>query len=881
MVTEWDKLSTKEALSHLGSSEDGLSHIEIGLKKKKYGLNKLEEKHVTGLKLFSRQFKSVFVWILILASLLSFVAGEELNACVIAGIVLIVCLLGFFQEYKANKAVDALKKMLDPKVRVIRDGKTQQVPASSLVPGDIIILSTGYKIPADAKIIETGGLRVDESIVTGESVAVERTVGEILLTGTHVVYGRCKAVVFRTGMNTHLGEIVKLMDIPEEDVPLQVQTKNLTKKIAYLVLTISIFTLIVGISEGYPFVDTAILAVAVAVAGMPEALPLTVTIALAIGMKKMAFYNAIPKTMTAVETLGSVTVICTDKTGTLTKNQMTVNSLYVDGEGINISGDGYSVDGEFTYSGAVIDPLTRPTMKKLLLASVLCNNAELVEKEGKWHIIGTPTEGALLVAAAKADMWKSDTKDVHKRVLEIPFTSEEKYMITINKLDGKEIAFIKGAPERVLKHCDRIEEMGKIRRIEKPDLERIMEIDHDMASGALRILAVAHKPISGKADVSNVKDGFVFLGLVGMFDPPRKGVAESIAVCRDAGIKVVMITGDHPHTASAVAKRIGLGEDPKLITGDELDEMTDKELSKKLKSITVFARTHPHQKLRIVEGFKENGHIVAMTGDGVNDAPAIKSAHVGIAMGMAGSDVSSEAADIILRDDDFSTIVKAIEMGRGIYENLRKFTGFLLSGNAAEVSITLVAFILLPLLGFELVVPILALQILLINLIIDEMPAIALGLDPVRGDVMRRPPRRPGEPLLLSSDLFMVLFTGAYIATLTIAVFIMHLDCIDVARTMTVTTLVSFELFNVFNFRSMRESVVTGGLLWNKWMAIAIGGSVIVLMMVIYHPYLQITFHTAPLSVAQLALAFGIGITVIPVIELRKFIVSRVQGTQY
>ncbi len=882
MPLEWDKLSTNEALSRLGSSHEGLAHIEIGLRKRKYGPNRLEEKKVTKIQLLLRQFNSIFVWILILAAVLSFFAGEKLNSYVIMLIALFVCFLGFFQEYKANRAVEALKKMLDPQVRVIREGKTETVPASSLVPGDIIVLSTGYKIPADAKVIETSGLRLDESVLTGENESVEKPVGSLLFTGTHVVFGRCKAVVYTTGMNTHLGNIVKLMDVSEKEVPLQVQTRKLTRRIAYLVFSISVLTLIAGTAQGYPFFEAAVLAVAVAVAGMPEALPLTVTIALAIGMKKMAKHNAIPKTMTAVETLGSVTMICTDKTGTITKNQMTVTRVFVDGEGLTVTGDGYEVEGRFEFSGARIEHAKRPTLRKLLLSTVLCNDAEINEKDNRWKVLGTPTEGALLVAAAKADIWKRDLTKKHQRVFEIPFTSETKNMITVNKYDGKEAAFLKGALEKVLHRCNRIEEMGNIRKLEKSDMKRIMEIDHDMASGALRILAVAYKPITGKAYVSKIEDGFIFLGLVGMFDPPRKGVQESIAECKEAGVRVVMITGDHHRTALAVAERIGLGGG-KVITGTELDEMSDKDLSEIINSVSVFARTHPEQKLRIVNAYKNKGHIVAMTGDGVNDAPAIKSAHVGVAMGMAGTDVSSEAADIVLQDDDFSTIVEAIRMGRGIYENLRKFTGFLLSGNAAEVSITLVAFLMLPFLGFELVAPLLALQILLINLIIDEMPAVALGVDPVRNEVMRRPPRKPRESLLSKNDLFMVTFTGAYIALLTVVVFITNLidHNIDVARTMTVATLVFFELFNVFNFRSLRESVLNGGLYWNKWMAIAITGSVTVLMLVIYVPQAQHTFNTVPLTLEQLALVFAIGTTIIPVMELRKFVASKIPGMEY
>ncbi|MFH1470831.1 MAG: HAD-IC family P-type ATPase, partial [Candidatus Micrarchaeota archaeon] len=594
-----------------------------------------------------------------------------------------------------------------------------------------------------------------------------------------------------------------------------------------------------------------------------------------IGMKNMANKNAIPKTMTAVETLGSVTVICADKTGTITKNEMTVSKLYVGGEMFDVTGDGYSPKGGFTFAGAEVNLSSRPTMHKILLASALCNNAELSEKEGRWGIIGTPTEGALLVAAAKGGIWKKDSEKTHSRVFEVPFTSEAKYMATVNKHKGENTAFMKGAPERILHRCNSIEENGATRKFDKGEIERLIRIDKDMASGALRVLAFAYKPLDGKVDIKELEDGFVFLGFIGMFDPPRKEVPESIAVCKRAGIKVVMITGDHHHTALAIAKLIGLDSGPKILTGTELAKMSDKELEEVVEGISVFARTYPDQKLRIVNALQARGHIVAMTGDGVNDAPAIKSAHVGIAMGLSGTDVSAEAADIILADDDFSTIVKAIQKGRGIYENLKKFTAFLLSSNGAEVSITLIAFLLFPFLGYSPVIPLLALQILLLNVIIDEMPAVALSIDPVSSEVMNRPPIKPREPILSRSDWHVVLFTGTYIALLTLAVFAANSQNLAVARTMTLTTLASFQLFNVLNFRSLKKSVFEVFFLWNKWMLLAFFGSLSVLLIAIYEPFMQETFGTTSLSLEQLAFCFAVGLTVIPLIEIRKFVVSR------
>ncbi len=876
MKHDWDMLSVQETMNLLKTGESGLSKVELGFRRKRYGPNTLARKRISELDILLRQFRSMFLWILILASLFSLFAKETLNAIVIAALTVFVCVLGFFQEYKANRAVEALRVMLDPQARVVRDGCLGSASAASLVPGDIIVLCTGDKIPADAKIMETPGIRIDESMISGESEPVEKHLGGILLAGSHVAYGRCNAIVFATGMNTRIGKIAEEIQAPEKEIPLMAQTRGLTQKVAYAVLAVSAVTMAAGIIRGYPLVDTFILAVAVTVAGMPEALPLTVTIALAIGMKQMAHDKAIPKTMTAVETLGSVTVICTDKTGTITKNEMTVSKMYVDREVFDVTGDGYEPKGGFTFAGSEVSPSARPTMHKLLVATTLCNNANLCEKGGAWKILGTPTEGALLVASAKAGIWKHDSEKAHPRIFEIPFTSEAKLMVTVNRHKEKTVAFMKGAPERVLHRCNGVEEGGKVRDFEQGEFERLIHIDRDMASGALRVLAVAYKPITGKIELEKLDRGYVFLGFVGMFDPPRKEVASSIATCKRAGIRVVMITGDHHHTALAIAKLIGLDGGPKILTGSELARIDDKGLEQIVDGISIFARTHPDQKLRIVNALKARGHIVAMTGDGVNDAPAIKSAHVGLAMGIAGTDVSKEAADIILADDDFSTIVAAIRRGRGIYENLRKFTAFLLSSNSAEISINLLALLLLPLLGvWDPVIPLLALQILLLNLIIDGMPAVALGIDPVRPDVMEGPPIKPREPLLSGGDWFMVLFTGAFIALVSLAVFTIHMRDIGLARTMTLATLTSFELFSVLNFRSMKRSITESLFIWNKWMLLSFAAALAVLLIAIYEPFMQATFSTVALSPQQLALAFAIGASAIPVMEIRKFLAKR------
>ncbi|MCX6778206.1 MAG: HAD-IC family P-type ATPase, partial [Candidatus Micrarchaeota archaeon] len=743
----WHRMSPEEAARTLKSSEkDGLAEHEADARIAQYGPNALEAKGTDYFGLLVRQFKSILLWVLLLAAALSEFVGEYANGRVILAIVAIIVAIGFFQEYKADRAVDALRKMLARQVTVVRGGKRKSIDVKELVPGDLITLESGDKVPADAKIVWINGLRVDESTLTGESHAVEKKNGEVLFAGTHVVYGRCSALVFATGMTTRLGHIAQMVQVRDEPVPLQTMTNELTAIVGIAVGLISLLTLAVGLVAGYKLVDMVILAIAVGVAGIPEALPLTVTIALAVGMKKMAENKAIPKSMMAVETLGSVTTICSDKTGTITRNQMTASKVYCEGKFFEIGGEGYDVKGGFSHKGKAIEIKPGSGLWLMLEGGALCNNAEIEEKEGQWEVKGTPTEGALLVAAAKAGIWKDEAEKRCRRVFEIPFSSENKYMATVHECGGKKLMYVKGAPERVLSMCDWVYDNGELKEFKCAESEEINRADKEMALGSMRIIAVAYKETGEEAQPK--LEGLVFLGLAGMYDPPREEVVEAVRTCKKAGIRVIMITGDHKHTALAVAKEIGLPESEIVLTGEDLDAMSDEELDTVVNDVFVYARTRPEQKLRIVNSLKRMGHVVAMTGDGVNDAPALRSAHVGVAMGISGTDVSIEAADIVLSDDNMATILEGIKGGRGTFENIRKFTTFHISCNAAEVSITLFALILLPLFGFGVVLPLLPLQILLLNIMIDEFPAVALGIDPIGKDVMNRKPLGKNEPLL-------------------------------------------------------------------------------------------------------------------------------------
>lgn len=845
-------LNIDEVLKSLRTSKNGLLEQEAEKRLKQYGYNELKEKKkVTPLKILAGQFINFIVWVLFAAAMISAFIGEMLNFWVILCIIGFVVILGFIQEYKAEKAMEALKKIVQPTALVIRGSKTRKILAKEVVPGDLLLLETGDKVSADAKILEKISLKIDESILTGESMPVEKSSGDIIFAGTQIVYGKCKAVAMATGMETKLGKIAGMIQEVEEKTPLQIQITQLAKTLAVIALISCAAIFVLGVFKGAPLFEVLMVALALAVAAVPEGLPLTLTLTLSLGMHRMAKHKAIIRKMLAVEALGSTTMICTDKTGTLTKNEMTAEKIFANNKIIDVSGVGYEPKGEFFTNAKKINPHGNETLTMLLKSAALCNNAHLEEKNGKWEIIGDPTEAALVVLAAKAELWKDDLDEAYQRIEEIIFTAERKLMTTIHEKEDKKIVFVKGAPEIVLQKCGYAEKDGEVRIFNEEDIKNILKVNKDFASQALRVLGVAYRRVSNPLTPEQAEKDLIFLGLIGMIDPPREEVKDALEICKKAGIKVVMITGDNKHTAVAVAKKINLlGEDGfKVLTGEELDRLNEAEFEKIIEDVVIYARTHPEHKLKIVNALKEKGHIVAMTGDGVNDAPALKKADIGIAMGIKGTDVTREASNMVLQDDNFATIVEAIRGGRTIYENIEKFTCYLISRNFTEVILILLGVLLL---GFEFL-PLLALQILFINAFDEIMPAVALGMDPARPGIMLKSPRKPKQKILTKRNLFFIFSLAAFMAAVAFMVFIAADPAAHVgrARTMVFATIVCTILFIPFAFRSLEESIFKIGFLSNKLLIFAVTAVALLTLGVMYTPFFQRILELTTLGLAD------------------------------
>jgi len=865
-VKPWHSMSIDEVLKELDTTFDGLSDVEAKARLEKYGFNELVEKaKVSVIKIFIDQFKNFLVGLLIAAAIISAVIGEHIDAFAIVAIVILNGVLGFIQEYRAEQALEALKRLAAPKARVRRNGSEITILARELVPGDVIILEPGDRVPADARLITCTDLKIDEAMLTGESIPVKKNAAIILpedtpvadrknmvFMGTLVTTGYGEAVVVSTGMNTEMGKIAAMVqEVEKEETPLMRRLNRFGKRIGTLIVVLCIITFVLGLAREMDPVLMFMTAVGLAVSAVPEGLPAVVTITLALGVKDMAKRNAIVRRLASVETLGCTTVICADKTGTMTKNEMTVRKIYVNGRIIEVTGAGYEVEGEFLFNGETINPAEDPHLELLLRIGLLCSHAELVKEDGKWKVLGDPTEGALVVAAAKAGMWKRALlKDYPKRH-EIPFESSRKRMTTIHETkDGKLVAYVKGAPEVILERSRFILEDGNVRLITDADKQRILTIVREMAQSALRVLAMAYRVIPAQfefIDTDQVESELVFVGLAGMIDPPRDEVKGAIEQCRRAGIRVVMITGDHKLTAIAIAKEIGLveGNNFMVLTGAELDKMSDEELTKVVDKVPIFARVSPEHKVRIVKALKRKGHIVAMTGDGVNDAPALKLADIGVAMGIKGTDVAKEASDMILADDNFATIVRAVRDGRAIYDNIRKFVRFLLACNFDEIAVITTCILAgLP-------PALLPLQILWINLVTDGGPAVALGVDPPDEDIMERPPRDPEEGILSGMELF-ILASALFQFLGTMAAYLLGMyllkDSVAEARTLAFVQAVLFELFVVFNCRSEKHSAFRIGFLTNKALVIADVAGLILTLMLVYAPPLQVIFDTVPLT---------------------------------
>jgi Ca2+-transporting ATPase len=888
----WHALAPEAALSALDVGRTrGLAAHEAKARLDLYGFNELQEAPPTSIwKRIYDQFANFVVILLLVAALISAVLGDWVEAVAIMTIVILNAVLGVIQESRAEEALAALKKMSSPDASVLRDGHRQAIPARQVVPGEIVFLEAGNYVPADVRLLETANLKIDEAALTGESVPVSKNAAleleedaalgdrkNMAFTGTLVTYGRGVGVVVRTGMTTEIGQIASMLQVAEEgDTPLQKRLDSFGRTLGWVTLAICAVVFVEGMITGTEPLEMFIIAVSLAIAAVPEGLPAVVTITLALGMQEMIARNALIRRLSSVETLGSATIICSDKTGTLTQNEMTVTSVAVDGEFLDITGTGYSLEGEFLRDGQPVDLAEDyPGILTALWIGALNNDATLetdFDERGKMTVrmVGDPTEGALLVAAAKAGAMPIPLSQAYPRIEEIPFDSERKRMVTVHAIqqptaedvspfyDQKHQAWYvvaqKGAPDVVLERCTHYQNRDdQAVPLDDEQRRRILAANDHMTSQALRVLGVAYRVVreldyhqdGGLKD--EIEQELIFVGLMGMIDPARPEVLPALQKARKAGIRTTMITGDYSNTARAIAQEIGLLlEGHQVLTGKELDELTDEELLQAVKTTDVFARVSPEHKVRIVEAFRADHEVVAMTGDGVNDAPSIKKADIGIAMGITGTDVAKETADMVLTDDNYASIVSAVEQGRVIYSNIRKFVYFLLSCNIAEIA----SIFLATMLGWN--SPLSAIQLLWLNLITDGAPALALGLEKGDPDLMDQPPRRPDEPIL---NRFML--TGIGIQTLaitavTLGAFWIGLRSIpEMAPTMAFVTLSFSELLRAFTARSERVPVLRVGLFSNRVMNWAILSSLALLLIVVYVPFLRGIFDTLPLGWAQ------------------------------
>lgn len=876
-------MTTEEVLSKLDSDQKGISSTQAKERLSQHGPNQLESPtKPSPLKIFIGKFKDYMVLVLIFAAIISFIAGETTNAYVILGIVVLVAIIGFVQEYKAEKAMEALREMVAPEADVIRDGQMSTIPAADLVPGDVVFLEAGDKVPADGRILEVTSLQVIESSLTGESMPVEKLVQTLpedmaladrknmVFMGTIISQGNCRAIVTATGLGTELGRISGLMKQEQAEPPLKIKLQQLAKRQAFLVMVISAIVFILMFSRGLPVIDALIASIALAVAGIPEALPFIVTLALAFGTQAMAKKNAIIRRLPEVETLGSTTVICTDKTGTLTTGEMTLREIRTYRK-IEVTGAGYDPSGQFISQGAKLEP-TEEDLARILKIGVHANNSAIERANGGWRVVGDPTEGALIVAAKKAGILDK-TRDGSSRFIEYPFDSERMRMTTVDEVHREGyIVSMKGAPEVVLSHCTKTTTPNGTKTLTDEDRRSILADADDMAENALRVLALAWKPISNNdpVEVDCIESGLIFAGLTGMMDPPRKEVPEAIRVSKMAGIRTVMITGDHRLTARAIGKELGIGNG-EVIEGVQLDRMSSEDLREHIDDVSVFARVTAEHKVRIVEALKARGHIVAMTGDGVNDAPALTAADIGVAMGRTGTEVTKEASDMVIADDNFATIVSAIEEGRRIFDNIRKGTSYLLSVSFAELATIFFAVAL----GFPL--PLLAAQILWINVVAEEFPAIGLALEPSHSDIMKRKPRDPKESMPSRPLMIYTLGIAATIVAGTLGMYIITLQSnpdLSYARTVAFVGLGFFTVYNAYSSRSLQESVFRMNPLGNKTLLIGIAASILAILAVVYIPFMQFIFETRPLTSESWILILITGLVVVLAAEVMKKILS-------
>lgn len=880
--------SVSEIIGGLKSSEAGLTTVMAKDRLKTFGLNVLpDQEQETAWTILAKQMKSILIYILLFAAVISYITQQKIEFAVIVAIVIFTVFIGFFEEYNAAKQMQALKKLTPKIAKVIRNGIKIEIPAEELVPGDIIHVDRGDIVPADSRLMSANNLKADESMLTGESAAVVKQIENLpretalsaqtnlIFNGTHIINGDGIGVVVRTGKHSYLGHVSQLMNKANEtQSPLIKRLDRLSTQVAIAVITLCLFVFVVGILRGVPWVEMAIIASAVAVSGIPESLPTVVAVALSAGVKRMAKKNAIIKKLPAVETLGSTTVICSDKTGTLTQNKMVIEKIFTLDAEVNVTGKGFEPEGVFVVEEEEIDPSHHHSIAKLIEIGVLCNNSSLNKKDDEWHIDGEVTEGALVVLAEKAGIKKEEIHKLNTRLKEHPFDPIRKVMSTVHMKKDKRIAYVKGAPERVLEKCSKVLHNGQVYKITENSRSEILQKNQDFASRGFRVLALAFKEVTGDHEnIEHVESDLIFVGLVSIRDPPEDNVRESIEQCKMAGIKVVMITGDSLPTAKAIAKELTiLGELDKSISGPELDKLSDSEFMKVVEEITVYARVTPEHKLRIVNAFQSKGHIVAMTGDGVNDAPALKQADIGVAMGRTGTDVAKEAAEIVLKDDNFTTIVKAVEEGRNIYSNIRKFIYYLLVGNLTEVILLVIA----VLLGAPL--PLTALMYLFLNLVTSDFPAIGLALENVNPNIMKQKPRDPKEGILSDYIMLKIAQLVPFVVLGTLVIFMWQLlllgEPLKKAQTVTFVALIMFELFHAFNGRNIHESVFKGGIFSNEYLDSGILLSLFFVIVVIYFPPAQHIFGTVPLALTDWIPILLVSSSVLFFMELEKVAVN-------
>lgn len=874
-------LSAGEMARELGvNPETGLNDAEVESRRARVGPNELPRgkgRSITATLL--AQFANVLIALLLIAIGIAIAIGEWVNALTIAVIVVLSALLGFAQEWRAGRALERLRALTVPNAKVVRERTAREIPARDLVPGDVVLLDVGNYVPADVRVIEAFSLEVNEASLTGESAPSEKDATAILpaqtvvadrancaFGSTIVTRGRGKGVVFATGAGTEIGQIAELVAVPQEPpTPLQQRISELGRYLGGIAVAISAVVFVVGVARGLDLGDMALTSISLAVAAVPEGLPAVVVIALALGMQWMARRNALIRTLPTVETLGSATVIATDKTGTLTKGEMTLTTIYLGPERppVEVTGVGFDPTGQFLIDHEAIDARRDPHLRRFLIAGALCNDARLEQADARWQVVGDTTEGALTVAARKAGLEWEELEGESPRVAEIPFTSERALMTTVNQMEDRHVAYMKGAPEVVLEACVKRRAGDHAVPLSDEAGREILEMNHRLASEGLRVIALAYRLLDSPR-AEPLEHEMTFLGLAAMADPPREEAKEAVAACVRAGIRPIMITGDHAGTAAAIAFAVGI-DDGAVKTGEDIGGLSDEELRALVDKTSVFARITAAEKVRIVEALQANGEVVAVTGDGVNDAPALRRADIGVAMGITGTDVAKEASDMVVTDDNFASIVAAVEEGRHIFNNIRNFVVYLLGGNISEILVVFVAVIAgLPL-------PLLPAQILFVNLVTDGPPALALGVEPGDPEETRRPPHRRGEPIITRSIWATVAFRGVLLAVAVLAVYVLWHEGLsrseEESRTIAFATLVVGHVFKAETCRSLYRTAWSLGLLSNRWLLAGIAVSLGALLIVLYVSPFDEAFETQKLGAVDWLAVLGFALIAPIVIE--------------